>query len=64
VIDWSSDFGATWYTFTTTSGDARTVTVNARIGNQFRVRALGPGGLSEGTTTSISSMPRRRGAGH
>ncbi|MGA8809108.1 MAG: hypothetical protein WB973_14620, partial [Thermoanaerobaculia bacterium] len=60
VIDWSGNFGATWYTVTTTSADARTVTVNARIGDQFRVRALGPGGLSEGTTTSISSTPRRR----
>jgi hypothetical protein len=64
VIDWSGNFGATWYTVTTTSADARTVTVNARIGDQFRVRALGPGGLSEGTTTSISSMPRRRAERH
>jgi hypothetical protein len=60
VVEWSWDFGKTWGFFKTVSGDARSTTVYASIGNQFRVRAFGPGGVSEGTITSIGSPQRRR----
>jgi hypothetical protein len=60
VVEFSWDFGKSWGLFKTVSGDARTTTVNAYVGNQFRVRAFGPGGVSEGTVTSIGSMQRRR----
>lgn len=36
--------------------------VYAPAANQFRVRAVGPGGLSEGTATTIASLLRRRAA--
>jgi hypothetical protein len=62
-LEWSFDFGASWYFYTTIPGDARTITVNAFIGNLFRVHAFGPGGASEGTITSIGS-PQRRHAAH
>jgi hypothetical protein len=62
-LERSFDFGASWYLYTTIPGDARTITVNAFIGNLFRVRAFGPGGASEGTITSIGS-PQRRHAAH
>jgi len=60
AVEWSGDFGTTWRSFTYISGDARTVNVAAHVGNLFRVRAIGPGGLSEGTITSIGSQQRRR----
>jgi hypothetical protein len=60
VLEFSFDFGTTWYWFSVVSGDARTINVNAHAGNLFRVRALGPGGMSEGTITSIGSQFRRR----
>ncbi|HEX3067228.1 MAG TPA: hypothetical protein VHX14_01540, partial [Thermoanaerobaculia bacterium] len=59
VLESSFDFGTTWYTYNVISGDARTINVNAHAGNLFRVRAVGPGGMSEGTITSIGSMQRR-----
>jgi hypothetical protein len=59
-VEWSWDFGKTWNFYKTVAGDARTTTVYAVVGNQFRVRAFGPGGVSEGTITSIGSMQRRR----
>jgi len=59
VLEWSVDFGNTWYGYNIISGDARTISVVAHVGNLFRVRAVGPGGLSEGTITSIGSMQRR-----
>jgi hypothetical protein len=59
VVEWSLDFGKTWAFFKTVAGDARTTNVFAYVGNQFRVRAFGPGGVSEGTSTSIGSMQRR-----
>jgi hypothetical protein len=58
VLEWSLDFGNTWYGYSLISGDARTINVVAHVGNLFRVRAVGPGGVSEGTITSIGSMPR------
>jgi hypothetical protein len=73
-IDWKSDPAAgfvievwaayqnTWLVAQTVGGDARTTTVYASIGTLFRVRAFGPGGVSEGTITSIGSTPRRRAA--
>lgn len=72
-IDWQSDDQAagfaidawsawdrTWYVFRVVPGDIRTTTVSASIGGLFRIRALGPGGVSEGAITSIGSMQRRR----
>jgi hypothetical protein len=51
-------------------GDARTITitvytstgVSTSVGSLFRVRALGPGGVSEGTIISI--MQRGRAVRH
>jgi hypothetical protein len=70
-IDWESDGGATGFLInrlgslgTSVPADARTVTVNATIGDLLVLRASGPGGLSEETITSIGSMPRRRAARH
>jgi hypothetical protein len=60
VLEWSWDFGKSWNFYKTVSGDVRTTTVSALVGYQFRVRAFGPGGVSEGTITSIGSMQRRR----
>ena len=72
-IDWQSDdaaagfaieawstFDNTWYVYTTAPGNARTINIYTSIGSLFRIRALGPGGVSEGTITSIGSMQRRR----
>jgi hypothetical protein len=59
VLEWSFDFGTTWYWYNVISGDARTISVSAHVGNLFRVRAFGPGGVSEGTITSIGSPARR-----
>jgi hypothetical protein len=60
ALEWSWDFGKSWGFYTFIPADARTITVNAHVGNLFRVRAIGPGGVSEGTITSIGSMQRRR----
>jgi hypothetical protein len=60
VLESSFNFGTTWYTYNVISGDARTINVNAHAGNLFRLRAVGPGGMSEGTITSIGSMHRQR----
>lgn len=62
LIEWSWDFGKDWNFVETVPGDARTATVYAAVGNLFRVRAFGPGGVSEGTITSIGSMQRSRAA--
>lgn len=59
VLESSFDFGTTWYWYSVISGDVRTINVNAHAGNLFRVRAVGPGGMSEGTITSIGSQYRR-----
>jgi hypothetical protein len=60
VIELSPDFGKNWYLYRIVSGDTRTTSVFASVGNLFRIRAFGPGGLSEGTITSIGSMKRDR----
>ena len=62
LIEQSVDFGKTWFPAATAPPDARTITVNAKVGDLFHIRAFGPGGLSEGTITSIGSMQRRRAA--
>jgi len=62
VIESSWDFGKHWNFYQTVPGNARTTTVYASVGNLFRVRAFGPGGVSEGTVTSIGSLPRSRAA--
>jgi hypothetical protein len=73
-IDWQSDPAGgfviesrrgrgVWTFVKVVAGDERTTTVSALIGDQFRVRAFGPAGVSEGTITTIGSMPRRRVAG-
>jgi hypothetical protein len=74
-IDWQSDDAAagfaieawaaydnSWYVYTIVPGNARTITIFTSIGSLFRIRAFGPGGVSEGTITSIGSMQRRRAA--
>jgi len=75
-IDWQSDpaagfaieawsaFGNTWYVYGTVPGGVRTTRVYATVGSLFRTRAFGPGGLSEGTMTSIGSQVRRRSERH
>ncbi|HEV7571120.1 MAG TPA: hypothetical protein VGQ21_06440 [Thermoanaerobaculia bacterium] len=64
VLEGSWDFGKTWGFYQSIAGDARTTSVYAYVGNLFRIRAFGSGGLSDGTITSIGSGPRRRAAGH
>jgi hypothetical protein len=73
-IDWQSDGAAagfvieawspyyqSWASYPTViPGDARSTTVYAPVGTLLRVRALGPGGLSEGTIATIGSTQRRR----
>lgn len=60
LIEWSPDFGITWRWYGTASGNARSATVFASVGNLFRVSAFGSGGLSQATTTSIGSQQRHR----
>lgn len=74
-IDWQSDGAAgftiemwsaydnNWNVYRKVPGDARTTTVSTSVGSLFRVRAFGPGGVSDGAVTSIGSMPRRRAGG-
>ncbi|HEV7484393.1 MAG TPA: hypothetical protein VGQ65_01830 [Thermoanaerobaculia bacterium] len=62
VIEYSSDSGKNWSLGAVVAGDLRTANVHALIGNQVRVRAVGPAGVSEGVVTTIVSMPRRRAA--
>jgi hypothetical protein len=64
LIERSIDFGKSWIPWVMVAADARTIAVNAKVGDFFRVRAFGPGGLSEGTITSIGSMFRRRADRH
>jgi hypothetical protein len=64
LIERSLDFGKSWLPVAMTPAEARTVTVTAKVGDLFRVRAFGPGGLSEGTITSIGSMQRRHAERH
>ncbi len=57
--------GNFWWVYRTAPGDARTITFSTfigstSIGSLFRVRALGPGGASEGAVISIHSTQRRR----
>jgi hypothetical protein len=61
VVESWSPYYQTWSFYgTALPGDARSTTVYASVGSLFRIRAFGPGGVSEGTVTSIGSMPRRR----
>lgn len=62
LIESSWDFGKHWNFYQTVPRNARTITVYASVGNLFRVRAFGPGGVSDGTVTSIGSLPRSRAA--
>jgi len=62
LIESSWDFGKHWNFYQTVPGNTRTITVYASVGNLFRVRAFGPGGVSDGTVTSIGSLPRSRAA--
>ncbi|MGH9418484.1 MAG: hypothetical protein ACRD3J_00805, partial [Thermoanaerobaculia bacterium] len=72
LIEWQSDGGAmdfvlekladgySWLRLGTVTGEVRSATVQASVGNLVRVSALGPGGMSSGTITSIGSSQRRR----
>jgi hypothetical protein len=60
VIAWWLPYLQTWSFSGTIPGDARTTTVYPSIGALLRLHAFGPGGVSEGTITSIGSMQRRR----
>jgi hypothetical protein len=62
LIERSIDFGKTWLP-TLVTGDVRSTITNAGVGNQYRVSAFGPGGLSAGTVTSVGS-PQRHRASH
>jgi hypothetical protein len=64
VLERSVDFGKSWFVAATTAADARTINVNASVGDQFRVQAIGPGGVSDGPITSVGSMFRRRAQPH
>jgi hypothetical protein len=64
LIEQSIDFGKNWFRYAVVAADARTTIVNAKVGDQFRIRAFGTGGLSDGTVTSIGSMQRRRAERH
>ncbi|MBV8546167.1 MAG: hypothetical protein JO093_22305 [Acidobacteria bacterium] len=64
LIERSVDFGKSWFPYAPAPADARTITLNAKVGDQFRVRAFGPGGMSDGTVTSIGSIVRRRAEHH
>jgi len=60
LLEESIDFGKSWIPALVT-GDVRSATLRYGFpGNLFRVSALGPGGLSTGTITSIGSPQRRR----
>jgi hypothetical protein len=60
LIEQSVDFGLHWFLVDVVVAEVRTSTVSASIGNQFRVSAFGPGGLSAGSITSIGSAQRHR----
>jgi hypothetical protein len=62
-LEWSLDFGKSWGFYGFIPADRRTITVTAHAGNLFRIRAFGPGGISEGAITSIGSMFRGRAVG-
>ncbi len=63
LIERSVDFGKTWFPVLVTGDVRSTITPYAAVGNQFRVSAFGPGGLSAGTITSVGS-PQRHRASH
>jgi len=63
LIERSVDFGKTWFPALVTGDVRSTIIPYAVIGNQFRVSAFGPGGLSAGTVTSVGS-PQRHRASH
>jgi hypothetical protein len=60
LIEQSVDFRLHWFPVDVVAPEVRTVTMTASVGNQFRVSAFGPGGLSAATITSIGSPPRLR----
>jgi hypothetical protein len=64
LIEKSVDFGKSWFRYAVVAADVRTTIVNAKVGDQFRIRAFGTGGLSDGPVTSIGSRQRRRASGH
>lgn len=59
LLEESRDFGQTWFPVKVVA-NINSTTVTASVGNLFRVSAFGPGGLSEGTITSVGSSRRRR----
>jgi hypothetical protein len=60
LLEESIDFGQHWFRVDVLAPAVRTVTVPASVGNQFRVSAFGPGGLSGASITSIGSAQRHR----
>jgi hypothetical protein len=60
VIEFSPDSGKQWTASYALPADARSATVTGTLGALYRIRALGPGGSSEGTITRIVSSERRR----
>jgi hypothetical protein len=64
LIEQSIDFGQTWRVVAITAPGAHQARLEAAIGNLFRISAVGPGGVSGSTVTSIGSMLRRRAQGH
>jgi hypothetical protein len=62
VVESQFEISKEWYINAVVPAYLNTATVYARVGSLLRVCALGPGGISEGTITSIGSIPRRRAA--
>jgi hypothetical protein len=59
LIEMSTDSGTTWTTAHVTTADEHSWTTAASAGQQFRISAIGGGGISDGTITTIHSEPRR-----
>jgi hypothetical protein len=59
LIEVSTDSGTTWATAHVTTPDELRWTTVASVGQQFRISAIGGGGISDGTITTIHSEPRR-----
>jgi len=61
LVEASGDSGANWSPVAVTAG-AGSTTVNVPANLLFRVRAIGPGGLSEAAVATVGIIERRRAA--
>jgi hypothetical protein len=60
VVEFTRDSGKQWTFVSVLPADARSATVTGTPDALYRIRALGPGGSSEGTMIKIVSSQRRR----